>query len=101
MEWFGRAYGGGDGTEKSFGVSKRRTNRFHIKINSTLLGEGPQSSSRRVRLPQHLKECAYISGIAAGATQTFNCHGMVGRYVNIIVRGRKEYLMLCEVQVFA
>ncbi|XP_078506114.1 fucolectin-like [Lissotriton helveticus] len=45
--------------------------------------------------------CAYISGIGAGATQTFYCHGMVGRYVNVIIRGRKEWLSLCEVQVFA
>ncbi|XP_078503283.1 fucolectin-like [Lissotriton helveticus] len=45
--------------------------------------------------------CAYISGIAGGDTQTFYCYGMVGRYVNVIIRGRQEYLTLCEVQVFA
>ncbi|XP_069092614.1 fucolectin-like [Pleurodeles waltl] len=45
--------------------------------------------------------CAYISGIAAGATQTFHCQGLVGRYVNVIIRGRRESLTLCEVQVFA
>ncbi|XP_078503288.1 fucolectin-4-like [Lissotriton helveticus] len=47
------------------------------------------------------KRCGSISSIAAGATQTFHCYGMVGRYVNVIIRGRKEYLTLCEVQVFA
>ncbi|XP_069461689.1 fucolectin-4-like [Ambystoma mexicanum] len=46
------------------------------------------------------ERCAYISSIAAGVTQTFNCHGLVGRYVNIVIRGRQGILTLCEVQVF-
>ncbi|XP_078503290.1 fucolectin-like [Lissotriton helveticus] len=45
--------------------------------------------------------CGSISSIAVGATMTFQCKGMVGRYVNVFIRGRKEYLTLCEVQVFA
>ncbi|KAM4042620.1 fucolectin-like [Anomaloglossus baeobatrachus] len=44
--------------------------------------------------------CAVVTRIGRGVTQTFYCHNMVGRYVNIIVRGRKEFLHLCEVQVF-
>ncbi|XP_068994737.1 uncharacterized protein [Embiotoca jacksoni] len=44
--------------------------------------------------------CAVISSIAAGTSQTFECEGMEGRYVNIVIPGRKEYLTLCEVEVF-
>ncbi|XP_073418097.1 fucolectin-like [Dendrobates tinctorius] len=44
--------------------------------------------------------CAVVTAIPRGGTQTFQCHNMVGRYVNIIVRGRYEHLHLCEVQVF-
>uniref|UniRef100_A0AAX7SJC3 Fucolectin tachylectin-4 pentraxin-1 domain-containing protein n=1 Tax=Astatotilapia calliptera TaxID=8154 RepID=A0AAX7SJC3_ASTCA len=43
--------------------------------------------------------CAVISSIAAGASQTFACNGMEGRYINIIIPGRTEYLTLCEVEV--
>ncbi|KAM4694448.1 fucolectin-like [Discoglossus pictus] len=43
--------------------------------------------------------CARISSIPKGATQTYQCHDMVGRYVNIVIPGRWEYLHICEVQV--
>ncbi|XP_078503293.1 fucolectin-4-like [Lissotriton helveticus] len=45
--------------------------------------------------------CGIIAAIATGTTHTFLCNGMEGRYVNVVVRSRKEYLTLCEVQVFA
>ncbi|XP_040204337.1 uncharacterized protein LOC120936213 [Rana temporaria] len=44
--------------------------------------------------------CAEITNIPNGATQTFQCNGMVGQYVNIVLLGKREYLQLCEVQVF-
>lgn len=40
-----------------------------------------------------------ISSIPAGISKTFVCNGMEGRYVNIVIPGRKEYLTLCEVEV--
>uniref|UniRef100_A0A667XY18 Si:ch211-215k15.4 n=1 Tax=Myripristis murdjan TaxID=586833 RepID=A0A667XY18_9TELE len=43
--------------------------------------------------------CAVVSHIAAGLTETFQCDGMEGRYVNLIIPGRKELLTLCEVEV--
>uniref|UniRef100_UPI003AAD3F89 fucolectin-1-like n=1 Tax=Centroberyx gerrardi TaxID=166262 RepID=UPI003AAD3F89 len=42
--------------------------------------------------------CAVISSIPAGASQTFKCNGMEGRYVNIVVPKWKEHLTLCEVE---
>ncbi|XP_075057125.1 uncharacterized protein LOC142143299 [Mixophyes fleayi] len=44
--------------------------------------------------------CARITSIPTGASETFQCHDMVGQYVNVIIRGRQEYLHFCELQVF-
>ncbi|XP_040204106.1 fucolectin-like isoform X2 [Rana temporaria] len=44
--------------------------------------------------------CGVITSIPDGKTQTYHCHGMVGRYVNIILRGKAQFLQLCEVQVW-
>ncbi|XP_069584588.1 fucolectin-5-like [Ranitomeya imitator] len=44
--------------------------------------------------------CAVVTGIPRGGSQTFQCNNMVGRYVNVVLRGRSEYLSLCEVKVF-
>ncbi|CAJ1063012.1 fucolectin-1-like [Xyrichtys novacula] len=44
--------------------------------------------------------CAVISSIAAGFTENFNCNGMDGRYVNVVIPGRTSYLALCEVEVY-
>ncbi|XP_040204113.1 fucolectin-like [Rana temporaria] len=44
--------------------------------------------------------CGVITSIPNGGTQTYYCHGLVGRYVNIIIRGKTEFLTLCEVQVW-
>ncbi|XP_078506112.1 fucolectin-like [Lissotriton helveticus] len=71
--------------------------RFHERLNGAEILIGNSLTNHG----NNNARCAYISGIGAGATQTFYCHGMVGRYVNIIIRGRKEFLTLCEVQVFA
>ena len=44
--------------------------------------------------------CAIITSIAAGDTQTFQCNGMEGRFVNIVIPGKLKILTLCEVQVY-
>lgn len=31
---------------------------------------------------------------------TYDCNGMVGQYVTIVIPGRIEYLILCEVEVY-
>uniref|UniRef100_A0A671TYN8 Fucolectin tachylectin-4 pentraxin-1 domain-containing protein n=1 Tax=Sparus aurata TaxID=8175 RepID=A0A671TYN8_SPAAU len=43
--------------------------------------------------------CAVITSIPAGESKTFECRGMEGRYVNIVIPGRREFLTLCEVEV--
>lgn len=44
--------------------------------------------------------CAVITNIPAGGIQEFQCNGMDGRYVNVVIPGREEYLSLCEVEVY-
>ncbi|XP_077323573.1 uncharacterized protein LOC143958005 isoform X2 [Lithobates pipiens] len=45
--------------------------------------------------------CAILTRVDQGETLAVNCHGMEGRYVSVFIPGRREFLTLCEVQVFA
>lgn len=44
--------------------------------------------------------CAVISNIPAGNSVGFSCDGMDGRYVNVVIPDREEFLTVCEVEVF-
>uniref|UniRef100_A0A4W5JAN7 Fucolectin tachylectin-4 pentraxin-1 domain-containing protein n=1 Tax=Hucho hucho TaxID=62062 RepID=A0A4W5JAN7_9TELE len=44
--------------------------------------------------------CVVISHIPAGETNTFQCNEMEGRYVVVVIPVRKEYLTLCELEVY-
>ncbi|XP_045911476.1 snaclec agglucetin subunit beta-1-like [Micropterus dolomieu] len=46
--------------------------------------------------------CALIPSIPNGGTRSFNCGGMIGRLVNVVINGTDPggALTLCEVQVF-
>uniref|UniRef100_A0A8C7DQD7 Fucolectin tachylectin-4 pentraxin-1 domain-containing protein n=1 Tax=Oncorhynchus kisutch TaxID=8019 RepID=A0A8C7DQD7_ONCKI len=44
--------------------------------------------------------CVVISHIPAGETNTFQCNEMDGRYVVVVIYVRKEYLTLCELEVY-
>ncbi|XP_043100861.1 uncharacterized protein LOC122349004 isoform X1 [Puntigrus tetrazona] len=44
--------------------------------------------------------CAVISSIPAGASSTFTCNDMQGRYVNLFIPGDSKILTLCEVEVY-
>lgn len=41
-----------------------------------------------------------ITGIAGGAVAVFKCNGTEGRYINIVIPKRNEFLSLCEVEVY-
>ena len=56
--------------------------------------------SIHVKVISFSPRCAVISHISEGFTQTFQCNGMDGRYINIVIPGRTEYLTLCEVEVY-
>uniref|UniRef100_A0A8C9ZKR4 F5/8 type C domain-containing protein n=1 Tax=Sander lucioperca TaxID=283035 RepID=A0A8C9ZKR4_SANLU len=65
-----------------------RINGAEIRIGNSLNDNGNDNP-----------RCAVISSIKAGTSQNFVCNGMDGRYVNIVIPGRREYLTLCEVEV--
>ncbi|KAA0722795.1 Fucolectin-1 Precursor [Triplophysa tibetana] len=44
--------------------------------------------------------CAVIPDPLLGQTISFSCHGMQGRYVNVVMTGRTSVLSLCEVEVY-
>ncbi|KAK2913234.1 hypothetical protein Q8A67_001633 [Cirrhinus molitorella] len=44
--------------------------------------------------------CAVISSIPAGASSTYLCNNMEGRYVNLFIPGDSRFLTLCEVEVY-
>ncbi|KAM7382936.1 hypothetical protein PAMP_002630 [Pampus punctatissimus] len=66
-----------------------RLNGAEIRIGDSLVNNGNRNP-----------RCAVIHNIPRGYTQTFQCNGMNGRYVNIVIPGRKEFLTLCEVEVY-
>ncbi|XP_068136076.1 fucolectin-like [Hyperolius riggenbachi] len=66
-----------------------RLNGASILIGNSLQNNGNNNPS-----------CTQITSIGNGATQTFQCNGMVGRYLNIILPGQWNYLQLCEVRVY-
>uniref|UniRef100_A0A3B1JIF4 Si:ch211-215k15.4 n=1 Tax=Astyanax mexicanus TaxID=7994 RepID=A0A3B1JIF4_ASTMX len=67
-----------------------RLNGAEIRIGDSLENNGNNNP-----------RCAVISSIdKENPSMTFQCNGMEGRYINIVIPGRKEYLTLCEVEVY-
>ncbi|XP_029927576.1 fucolectin-1-like [Myripristis murdjan] len=79
-------------------VSVSITNRDYVpeRINGAEIRIGNSLDNNGNNNPR----CAVVSHIAAGVTENFQCNGMEGRYINIVIPGRKEYLTLCEVEVY-
>ncbi|KAK1880693.1 Fucolectin-1, partial [Dissostichus eleginoides] len=80
---------------------------FSVKVTNTLNNAPQRLNGAEIRIGDSLENngnsnprCAVISSIPAGFTETFECNGMDGRYVTIVIPGRNEYLTLCEVEVY-
>ncbi|XP_014905342.1 fucolectin-7-like [Poecilia latipinna] len=84
-------------THKVFNINI--TNRVEVptRINGAEIRIGDSLDNNGNNNPR----CAVISTIAPGFTETFQCNGMDGRYINVVIPGRNEYLTLCEVEVYA
>ncbi|XP_039973392.1 uncharacterized protein si:ch211-215k15.4 [Xiphias gladius] len=67
----------------------QRLNGAEIRIGDSLENNGNNNP-----------RCAVIQQIPAGFSQNFHCNGLDGRYINIVIPGREEYLTLCEVEVY-
>ncbi|XP_039475524.1 fucolectin-6-like isoform X2 [Oreochromis aureus] len=66
-----------------------RLNGAEIRIGDSLHNNGNNNS-----------RCAVITSIAGDVVAKFTCNGMEGRYVNIVIPDREEFLSLCEVEVY-
>lgn len=83
-------------THKVFSISivnqdshPERLNGAEIRIGESLENNGNNNP-----------RCAVITGIAGGAVADFKCNGTEGRYINIVIPKRNEFLSLCEVEVY-
>ncbi|XP_048057801.1 uncharacterized protein LOC125275146 [Megalobrama amblycephala] len=79
------------------------------KVSITNRGDGnaPRINGAQIRIGNSLENngnnnelAATVVSIPLGETKTFKFKPIKGRYVNIIIPGRTEYLTLCEVEVF-
>ncbi|XP_057194067.1 fucolectin-1-like [Triplophysa rosa] len=66
-----------------------QTNGAEIRIGNSLDNNGNNNPI-----------CAVTSDPLPGQTISYSCHGMEGRYVNVIMPGRTSHLTLCEVEVY-
>ncbi|KAL0964921.1 hypothetical protein UPYG_G00274480 [Umbra pygmaea] len=80
---------------------------FSVTITNTLDSIPSRLNGAEIHIGDSLKDnginnprCAVISSIPGGTSSTFQCNGMEGRYVIVVIPGRNEYLTLCEVEVF-
>ncbi|XP_041963482.1 fucolectin-like [Alosa sapidissima] len=80
---------------------------FSVVITNTVDSVPSRLNGAEIRIGNSLEQnginnprCAVISSIPAGFSETFECHGMEGRYVTVVIPGRAEYLTLCEVEVY-
>nr|ABB29990.1 FBP32 precursor [Morone chrysops] len=83
-------------THRVFSVKVTNRDSFEKRINGAEIRIGDSLDNNGNNNPR----CAVITSIPAGASTEFQCNGMDGRYVNIVIPGREEYLTLCEVEVY-
>ncbi|XP_042279125.1 fucolectin-7-like [Thunnus maccoyii] len=83
-------------THKVFSVKITNRDTQAQRLNGAEIRIGDSTANNGNNNPR----CAVITHIPEGSTQTFQCNGMDGRYVNIVIPGRAEYLTLCEVEVY-
>ncbi|XP_077096491.1 uncharacterized protein LOC143747554 [Siphateles boraxobius] len=79
-----------------------------VSITNTGDGNSGRINGAQIRIGNSLENngnnnelAVTVLSIPAGETKTFEFKSIKGRYVNIIIPGRNEYLTLCEVEVFA
>ncbi|XP_023132500.2 fucolectin-3 [Amphiprion ocellaris] len=83
-------------THKVFSVKVANRDTFSERLNGAEIRIGDSLVDNGNNNPR----CAVITSIPAGAVTEFKCNGMDGRYVNIVIPGREEFLTLCEVEVY-
>ncbi|KAG9283883.1 hypothetical protein AMEX_G2719 [Astyanax mexicanus] len=79
---------------------------FSITVTNSINAVPLRLNGAEIRIGDSLENngnnnprCAVISVDVNHPTMTFQCKGMEGRYVNVVIPGRNEFLILCEVEV--
>ncbi|XP_072316659.1 uncharacterized protein [Eucyclogobius newberryi] len=83
-------------THRIFSVNVTNTISSSVRLNGAEIHIGDSLENNGNNNPR----CAVITSIPPGFTQGFDCNGMDGRYVTIVIPGRTEYLHVCEVEVY-
>ncbi|XDV35102.1 hypothetical protein PO909_005129 [Leuciscus waleckii] len=80
------------------------------RVSITNIGDGSAAriNGAQIRIGNSLENngnnnelAATVVSIPLGETKTFQFQPIKGRYVNIVIPGRNEYLHMCEVEVFS
>ncbi len=80
--------------EISNSVIKEIKNNIVYKTHLGIISKGKQLSLLS------FSRCAVVPSIPAGATNSYTCPGMEGRYVSVNIPGTSKILTLCEVGVY-
>ncbi|KAM9309956.1 uncharacterized protein KZ484_025880 [Pholidichthys leucotaenia] len=86
-------------THKVFSVKVINRDSYAERLNGAEIRIGDSLDNNGNNNPR----CAVISSIGPSGVEEFHCNGkngMDGRYVNIVIPGRDEFLTLCEVEVY-
>lgn len=57
------------------------------------------SPQRNFNFLKSITRCAVITDPVPGSTNNYDCKGMEGRYINIVIPGTSRVLTLCEVEI--
>uniref|UniRef100_A0A8C7IE70 Si:ch211-215k15.4 n=1 Tax=Oncorhynchus kisutch TaxID=8019 RepID=A0A8C7IE70_ONCKI len=78
-------------TYKVFSISNRKNLSYCSRLNGAEIRIGLFSVDN---LSVCLCRCGVISSIPGGFSSTFQCNGMEGRHINVVIPGRSEHLTL-------
>ncbi|XP_069089771.1 fucolectin-like [Pleurodeles waltl] len=76
-------------------VSITNRNQFPEWLNGAEIRIGNSLANNGNNNPR----CAVIANAGSGETRTLQCHGMKGRYLNVVIPGKTAFLTFAEVQV--
>ncbi|XP_027868790.1 fucolectin-3-like [Xiphophorus couchianus] len=83
-------------TRKVFSVKVVNRDSLQERLNGAEIRIGDSLENNGNNNPR----CAVITVSSGKNLYEFNCNEMDGRYVNIVIPGRNEFLTLCEVEVY-
>ncbi|XP_047455193.1 fucolectin-5 [Mugil cephalus] len=83
-------------THKVFSVNITNQDSFSERLNDAEIRIGDSLDNNG----NNNHRCGVITSTLGGEVIEMQCNGMDGRYVNIVIPNREEFLTLCEVEVY-